>query len=132
MFTLNKKNYLCIIDYHGKFPIIKKTKDLSADSLIFTYKVIFLEYGIPKRKMSDAGGNFVSEKFKNFCKSLNIEQAVSLSCHHLSNGQVEVCINFLKHTLKKCFESRSDLHIPLLQIRTTLLGQVLPSPTTML
>ena len=33
IFTLNNKNYLCIVDYHNKFPIIKKTKDLSADSL---------------------------------------------------------------------------------------------------
>ena len=27
MFTLNNKHYLCIIDYHSKFPIIKKTED---------------------------------------------------------------------------------------------------------
>ena len=24
MFTLNNKNYLCIVDYHSKLPIIKK------------------------------------------------------------------------------------------------------------
>ena len=35
MFTLNNKQYLCIVDYHSKLPIIKKTEDLSADSLIF-------------------------------------------------------------------------------------------------
>ena len=34
MFTLNNKHYLCIVDYHSKFPIIKKTEDLSANSLI--------------------------------------------------------------------------------------------------
>ena len=84
--------------------------------------------------MSDAGGNFISEKFKNFCKSLNIEQAISSSYHHQSNGQVEACIKFVKCTLKKCFESRSDPQIALLQIRIrmTPLGQGLPSPATML
>ena len=59
MFTLNKKHYLCIVDYHSKFPIIKKAEDLSADSLILTCKVIFAEYGIPRRIMSDSGGNFI-------------------------------------------------------------------------
>ena len=28
MFTLDNKQYLCIVDYHSKFPIIKKTEDL--------------------------------------------------------------------------------------------------------
>ena len=34
IFTLNNKNYLCIVDNHSKFPVIKKTEDLSTDSLI--------------------------------------------------------------------------------------------------
>ena len=65
IFTINNNNYLHVVDYHSKFPIIMKTKDLSADSLILTCKVIFSEYGIPKRITSDAGGNFISERFKN-------------------------------------------------------------------
>ena len=40
-----------------------------ADSLISTLKVLFAEYGIPKRVMSDVGGNCISEKSKNFYKS---------------------------------------------------------------
>ena len=28
MFTLHNKDYLCIVDYNSKFPIIKKTGDL--------------------------------------------------------------------------------------------------------
>ena len=75
MLTLNNKNYLCIVDYHSKFPIIMKTKDLSADSLILVCKAIFAEYRIPKRIMSDSSNNFILEQFKNLCKSLYIEQA---------------------------------------------------------
>ena len=82
--------------------------------------------------MSDSGSHFVSNKFRTFCKSLNIEQAFSSSDHHQSNGQVEACIKFVKCTLKKWFDSRSDLHIALLQIQMTPLGQGLPSPATML
>ena len=43
--TLHNKNYLFIVDYHNKFPIIRKTEDLSADSLMVACKIIFLEYG---------------------------------------------------------------------------------------
>ena len=48
MFTLNNKQYLCIVDYHSKFLNIKKMEDLSADSLILVCKIIFAEYGVPK------------------------------------------------------------------------------------
>ena len=49
IFTIHNKNYLCIIDYHSKFPVIKKMEDVSADSLILTCKIIFSEYGLPKK-----------------------------------------------------------------------------------
>ena len=132
MFTLTNKHYLYIVDYHRKFLIVKKTEDLSTDRLILTCKIIFAEYGIPKKLMSDSGGNFISDKFKTFCKSLNIEQAFSSLYLQQSNRQVEAHIKFVKHTLKKCFDSRGDPHIGLLQILSTLVGQGLPSPKTIL
>ena len=121
-----------VIENHSKFPLVKKLGDLSADKLILTCKVIFAEYGVPRKIMSDSGGNFISDKFKTFCKSLNIEQAFSSSCHHQSNGHVEACIKFIKHTLKKYFDSRVDPYIALLQICMIPLGQGLPGPATML
>ena len=103
MFTLNNKKYICIVDYHSKFPIIKKTEDLSVDSLTLTCKIIFAEYGVTKKIMSDSGGNFISDKFKTFCKSLNIEQAFSSPYHHQSNGQMEACIKYCKTNIKEMF-----------------------------
>ena len=100
IFQLNNKNYLCIVVYHSKFPEIKRMEGLSAENLITTVKIIFAECGIPCRLMSDAGSNFVSEKFRSFCSSLNIEQAVSSLYHHQSNRQVEACIKFIKCTIK--------------------------------
>ena len=49
MFTLNNNNYLCIVDYCSKFPIVKRAEDMSAESLIIACKVIFSEYGLPKK-----------------------------------------------------------------------------------
>ena len=77
IFQLNDKNYLCIVDYYNKFPVIKRMEGLSSKNLITTVKIIFAEYGIPHKPKSDAGSNFVSEKFRSFCSSLNIKQAVS-------------------------------------------------------
>ena len=59
MFTLNNKSYLCIVDYHSKFPIVKKAEDMSADSSILASKTIFSEFGLPKKIMSDMGDNFI-------------------------------------------------------------------------
>ena len=72
---------------------------LLTEHLINAVTAIFAKYGIPQKIMSDAGTNFVSEKF---CKSINIEPAVSSGYHHQSNRQVEACIKFIKHTFKKC------------------------------
>ena len=40
VFHFNNKNYLCVMDYHSKFPIIKRLEGLSAENLITTTKVI--------------------------------------------------------------------------------------------
>ena len=41
MFTLQIK--FCIVGYHSKLPVIKKTEDLSADSLLLALKLICTE-----------------------------------------------------------------------------------------
>ena len=41
VFQLNIKNYLCVVDYHSKFLVIKRMEGLSAVSLIATVKIIF-------------------------------------------------------------------------------------------
>ena len=132
VFHFNNKNYLCVVDYNSKFPIIKRLVGLSAENLINTIKIIFAEYGIPQKIMSDTGTNFVSDRFRQFCKTINVEQAVSLAYHHQSNGQVKACIKFVKPTFKKCTDSGRDVYMALLQICTMPLGQGLLSPTTLM
>ena len=82
--------------------------------------------------MSNVGTNFVLDMFWQFCKSINVEQAVLLTQHHQINGQVETCIRFIKCMFKKCSDSGRDINMTLLQICTTLLGQGLPSPATLM
>ena len=82
--------------------------------------------------MSDAGTNFVSEKFQQFCKTINVKPAILSAYHHQSNGQVEACIKFIKYMFKKCANSSGDINMALLQIHTTLLGQGLLSLATLI
>ena len=113
-FSLHNKNYFCIVDYHSKFPVIKKMEGLSADNLILACKVIFSEYGIPKKIMSDAGFNFICEKCKEFCTKMNMEPATPSSYCQQNNGQMEACIKLLKCTFKKGADTNADSHIALL------------------
>ena len=110
----------------------EKLQGLSAEHLINAVSAIFAEYGIPHKLMSDAGTNFVSEKFRHFCRSINVEQTVSSAYHHQSNGQVKACIKFIKQTFKKCTESGRDKTIGLLQVHTMPIGQGLPSLVTIM
>ena len=100
MFMLNNKSYLCIVDYHSKFPVIQKAEDLSTDSLTLACKIICSEYGLPKKIISDAASYFDPDIFKQFCKKPSHRQATSSSYNHQSNGQVEACIKFIKCTIK--------------------------------
>ena len=63
IFHYNNKNYLCIVDYNSKFPITKKLEGMSAKTLTNTVKIIFEEYGIPRKIMSDTGTNFIPDRF---------------------------------------------------------------------
>ena len=96
IFHFNNINYLCVVDYNSKFPIVRKLQGLLSEHLINAVSAIFAKYGILLKLMSDVGKNFVSEKFRHFCKSINIEQAVLSAYHHQSNGQVKSCIKFIK------------------------------------
>ena len=83
--------------------------------------------------MLDAGGNFVAEKFKIFCNSLNSRASIISSVVPQSKqwaGRGFHQIYQMHH--EKCHESGNDVHIALLQIRTTPLGQGLLSPPTTL
>ena len=109
----------------------KMTEDLSADCLILTCKIIFAEFGLTKKIMSDSGGNFISDKFKKFCRSLEHRASILViipSPEQQTDGSMhQTC----KVKCSKYVLILNLTHIyALLQIRSTPLGPGLPSPTT--
>ena len=107
---------------------MKHAEGLPAESLIKSCKTISAECELPKRIISDAGINFLSEKFKDFCKKLNLEQVVLLTYQHQSNDQVEVCIKFIKCTMKNALILMLMVNLALLQIRSRPVGPGLQTP----
>ena len=72
-----KKCDICTADYHSKLLVVKQIGRLSADSLIKMCKIIFSEYGFSRKLMFNTDTNSISKKFWEFCRYLNIHQAVS-------------------------------------------------------
>ena len=53
---------LCIVDYYSKIPVVKKADGLSAANLNRAAKIVFTEFGLPKKIVLDAGWNSISEE----------------------------------------------------------------------
>ena len=66
VFMVNAKMLLGIVDYYRKFPIVKTVGSLAVDDLVQMAKMIFAEYGLPKKIISDAGTNFISQNSESF------------------------------------------------------------------
>ena len=62
----------------------------------------------------------------------NINHAIPSSCNHQTDVQTEACIKFVKGTMKKCFESDTDVNLAVLQVRSIPMWLGLPKPATIL
>ena len=83
--------------------------------------------------MSDAGSNFVSEKFRYFCRSINVKQAVSSAYHHQSNGQVRSLHQIYKVNVQKMHQVRQgQKHSTVASVHIMSIGQGLPSLVTIM
>ena len=74
-----------------------------------------------------------------FQRNSEVSTTASISskwCHHhittRAMDRSKPALNSLKHTIKKCLDHGGDIHMALLQIWTTPLGQGLPSLATLL
>ena len=94
------------------------------DNLILAF---LSDYGLPRKILSDECDNFTQETLRNSAKILNMEQAVSWSCHHQITGQVETSIRLIRRMFKKCINTNVNQHIVLWQVRLTPSVQGFPS-----
>ena len=88
---INGKTLLCIVHYHSKVPILNKINSLSVDNLAQMTKLIFAEYRLLKKTVSDTFTNFTAETFKRLLQEDEHQQTNTSTHHHQSNRQVDIC-----------------------------------------
>ena len=93
---------------------------------------IFSEQGIPEKIISDNGGHFDSEEYREMLKEYGIDHTTSSPRYPRSNSFVERFVETVKSILHKAKESKSDPYIALLCLRTTPVDHIVPSPMELL
>ena len=132
IFSLRNTQYLLVIDYFSRFPVVKQLQSLHSLSVIKHLKDIFTEIGIPRCIVSDGGTQFTSQEFKDFTKAWGIQHTVTSPTNAQSNGQAEHFVQTIKNSLTKAMEGGEDPHLAILTYVTTPLNHSLPSPAELL
>ena len=99
--TFDRSEYLVIIDYYSKMPIVQKMPTLQCNSTktITVLKELFGEHGICEEIRSDNGSQFASHLFEELTKEWNIKHSTSSLRNPRSNGQAESAVKIVKGLL---------------------------------
>jgi len=132
IFFWNNANYLVVVDYYSKFPVVKKLSNLHSSAVIAHLKSVFEEHGIPSKLVTDNGPQYASAAFQEFSHNYGFTHATSSPLYPQSNGMSERTVQTVKDLLQKCKETGQDPHLAMLCLRSTPLSCDLPSPAEML
>ena len=80
---------LVVIDYYSRYKEIKITKTITSAQIIKNLEEIFSRLGYPLSITADNGRQFISEEFKDFCKTCNIRLFNTVPYWPQMNGEVE-------------------------------------------
>ena len=132
IFHWNNANYLLVVDYYSKFPVVKKLTNIQSSTVIAHLKSVFEEHGIPSKLVTDNGSQYTSAVFQEFSRSYGFTHVTSSPLYPQSNGFSERTVQTVKDLLQKCKESGQDPHLAMLCLRSTPLSHHLPSPAELL
>jgi hypothetical protein len=99
-----QKNYryiLAIKDGFTKFCWLFPTKTLNTDETIQKIEIVAETFGYPRRFITDHGGAFTANKFKEFCKERDIRTSLATVGVARGNGQVERLNTIIRTTITK-------------------------------
>ena len=132
--SFDGSEYLVIIDYYSKMPIVRKmpTSQFTAARTIAHLKELFAEHGILESIRSDNGPQFSSHLFKEFAEEWNFTHHTSSPTNPCSNGQAESAVKIIKGLLTRSKYAGEDPYLALLAYRSTPVGSYLRSPGEML
>ena len=104
IFTFNNENYLLIVDYMSRFPVIRCLSNMTAKMVAEHMKAIFSELGVPKTLVSDVVllpcgclslNPFIEISIRNNSSSsnvLNIQASISISPSLNPNKRQQVTV----------------------------------------
>jgi hypothetical protein len=132
LFTFDRSNYLLVVDYMSRFPVIRKLSDMTAKIVTGHMKAIFSELGTPTAIVSDNGPCYSAEYFNEQMAQWGVQHINSSPHHHQSVGLAEGYVRIIKQILVKAKESGEDPNKAIAIYRTTPLSDKLPSPYELL
>ena len=133
LFAIREDTYLLICDYYSKFPFVYRIEEkVTSDRIISKMSGVFAENGSPSKVVSDNGGHYSSQAFRNFAAEWCFDHVTSSPHFPQSNGFIERQVQTVKYTLEKAAMSRSNPQKALLALRSTPIDSHLPSPAEML
>ena len=132
IFHWNNANYLLVVDYYSKFPVVKKLASIQSSAVIAHLKSVFREHGIPSKLVTDNGSQYTSAAFQEISRSYGFTHVTSSLLYPQSNGYSERKVQTVKDLLHECKESGQDPHLATLCLRSTPLSHDLSSPAELL
>ena len=129
LFYVQQAWFLVVVDYNSKFPFVKKLHNLTARAVVNEMKMLFAENGIPRSLQCDNGTQFTSGEFQQLASQFGFEIVTSSPYYPRGHGFVERQVQTIKKMILKCRETKNDIDLALLALRTTPLSSNIPSPT---
>ena len=81
VFTLEKQDYLLVVDYYSNFFEFEKLGNTTSSCIIKCMKRCFSSHGIPQKVVSDNASYYTSQQFKQFVKDWDFKQVFSSPYH---------------------------------------------------
>ena len=130
LFHLHGKNYLLIVDYFSKYPIIHHlSNSTSCETIINKIKDTLSLFGIPTILLTDNGPQFSAPLFATFASEWEFKHITSSPHYPQYNGFIERHVQTVKQILQKTI---GDPRKALLSWRNTPLDTKSPSPIQIL
>lgn len=132
IFYLHGREYLVTVDRYSKWPHCTPLISSRSSEVIKSLETQFSMLGYPEILVSDNAPQFSSYEFKCFTQDRDIKHVTTSPYLSRSNGLSERMNQTIKNSLVKSLESGNTLADVLCTIRTTPLGNNLPSPAVLL
>ena len=125
---LDHKWLICVDYYSEYFEIERMDNGTQAHNIIQQSKKWFSTHGIPEQVTSDNGPPWNGQEWKNFATTYNFTHTPISPKHSQANGMVEKAVGIAKKMLLKCYETKTDPYLALINIRNTPGNNTIGSP----